>query len=170
MTTEEKHSTDTERRELAITVTAEEFATLEVEAAIPTHSAAHCADAWGSHAQMVWAQRLSFAERMLALAPVATVDVPAERGSAARLDGTHDLEPPRVEPAGHALTVSAAGAAEDHRHACALARHAASASQDLEVRQGVVERLENLAGGACVRASSQRLRPTSSYRLDLTRR
>ena len=34
MTTEEKHSTDTERQEPAITVTAEEFANVEVEAPI----------------------------------------------------------------------------------------------------------------------------------------
>ena len=55
--------------------------------------------------------------RMLAPAAVTGVDVPAEQGGAARLDRGHDLEPPGVEPAGHVLTVSGAGAAEDLRHA-----------------------------------------------------
>ena len=65
-------------------------------------------------------------ERMLAPAPVAAVHVPAERGGAARLDSAHDLQPPGVEPAGHALTVGAAGAAEDIRNAGLAARHSRS--------------------------------------------
>ena len=69
---------------------------------------------------------------MLAPAAVTGVDVPAEQGGAARLDGAHDLEPPGIEPAGHVLTVSGADAAEDLRHADAFGLHALSDAQRCE--------------------------------------
>ena len=66
-------------------------------------------------------------ERMLTPAPVTAVHVSAERGGSACLDRSHDLEPAGVEPASRALTVSAAGAAEDLRHPSVVAIHATSA-------------------------------------------
>ena len=91
-------------------------------------------------------------ERVLAPAADTGVHVAAEQGGAARLDVGHDLEPGGVDAPFPALTESRAGAAEDLRHAGALGRHGASAAQDREAREGVVERLEHLAGGAGVAA------------------
>ena len=91
-------------------------------------------------------------QRMLPPAALTGVDVPTERGGAARLDRGHDLETSDVEPSGHALTVSAPGAAEDIRHAGPLARHARSAAKHREARDWVVERLEHPGGGAGVSA------------------
>ena len=89
---------------------------------------------------------------MLAPAAVAAVHVATERGGAACLDRGHDLEPSGAEPPGQAAPVSAAGAAEDLRHAGAFALHGGSAAEHREARDGVVEALEHLAGGAGVAA------------------
>ena len=66
-----------------------------------------------------------------------------ELDDTARLDVGHDLEPGGADAPGCALTVSGTGA---------LGRHGASAAQDREAREGMVERFEHLAGGARVDA------------------
>ena len=83
-------------------------------------------------------------EGMLAPAALTGVHVPAEHGGAARLDVGHDLELSGVDVPFPALTERGAGAAEDLRHADALARHGGSGTQDREAREGVVEGLEHL--------------------------
>ena len=90
-------------------------------------------------------------ERMLAPAVVTAVHVAAEHGGSARLDGGHDLEPAGVDAPFPALAERGAGAAEDLRHARAHGQHGGLAVQDREAREGVVQGLEHLAGGAGVR-------------------
>ena len=87
---------------------------------------------------------------MLAPAAVTAVHVAAEHGGSARLDGGHDLEPAGVDAPFPALAERGAGAAEDLRHARAHGQHGGLAVQDREAREGVVQGLEHLAGGAGV--------------------
>ena len=74
----------------------------------------------------------------------------AKDGGTARLDVGHDFEPAGVDAPFPALTEGAAGAAEGLRHAGALGRHGGSAAQDRGAREGMIEGLEHLAGGARV--------------------
>ena len=87
---------------------------------------------------------------MLAAASLALVEMAAEDGGSARLDGGHDLEPPAVEPV-PAPPPCGTGAAEDLRHAGMLLRHG-SGVQEAEAGDRMVEGLEHLSRGAGVGA------------------